>query len=214
MSKAVQEPVQGRDEAVQPIVTFKTPVRGPDERAFLVSERSAAWGRREVSMPPIVEPTFEPGSLGPMPIEWTHDLVHCRLITVHALMQRLPRIKVPAVYRSFLGDLQPQAAGALCRALTPEQITRLDWTWERVCAWPEDNRAVLMGVMAGKSLRLIAKITAHLAALGVGKALTKSTVARRYGELTALMAEEWKVLREPVDLQTREAWLSIASKKK
>ena len=213
MPKAVQEAVQDRDKAVQPERTFKTPVRGADERAFLVSERSAAWGRREEALPPVVEPTFEPGAFGPMPIEWTHDLVHCRLLSVAALLRRLPPIKVPAVYRSFLGDLQPQEAGPLRRSLSPEEVSRLDWTMDRVYARSEIDRNVLMGLMSGQSLRFVARMTEAVAARFGGKALKKTAVSERYRYLTTVMATEWIAEKQSVDDVTRKCWLILADKK-
>jgi hypothetical protein len=213
MSKSVTEPVQKRDEAVQPQQRFKTPVRGADERAFLLSERSAAWGKREVALPPVVEPSFETGAFGPMPIEWTHDLVHCRLLSVNALMKKLPPVKVPPLYRSFLGDLQPQSAGVLRRSLTPEEVTRLDWTMDRVYLRSDIDRAVLMGIMSGCSLRKVAKITEVVAARLGGKALKKTAVSERYLYLTTIMAAEWNGEKQPVDDVTRKCWLILAEKK-
>lgn len=213
MPKAVQEAVQDRDKPVQPERTFKTPVRGAGERAFLLSERSAAWGKREVALPPVVEPTFEVGALGPMPIEWTHDLVHCRLLSVDALMKKLPPVKVPADYRSFLGDLQPQSAGVLRRSLTAEEVTRLDWTMDRVFARSDIDRNVLMGLMAGKSQRTVAKITEAVAARLGGKGLKKTAVGERYRYLTTVMAAEWIAEKQPVDVVTRKCWLILAEKK-
>jgi len=42
-------------------------------------------------------------ALGPLPTQWTWDLVHCRLLSVHAIACILARVLVPATYRSWLG---------------------------------------------------------------------------------------------------------------
>ena len=213
MTKSGTEPVRQRDEAVQPPLVTKTPVRGPDERAVLLSERSAVWDRRASPLPPIVEPDYEVGALGPMPSDWTADLVHCRLVCVAALARRLPRVKVPPTYRSFLGGLQPQdAVAGRHRPLTDEEATIFDWTMARLYLWSEIDRAVVMGVMAGHKLKQISAVTFGIAARHGGTPLKKSAVHKRYHRRTAMMADEWKAARVPVDAATRECWLNVASK--
>lgn len=208
--------VQKRDGAVQ--APEADEVRHPwkprpddGSRAVLVSERSAVFLRKadvvEAELPEEVT------GLGPMPTDWTWDLVHCRLVSVHALFLRLPPPRVPALYRSFLGNLQPQEAGPLRRPLSPEEDARLVWTWDRLFCWSEIDRAVLMGVMAGKSLSMISKITFAIAARRGGSPLRKTAVHKRYRRNTTTMAEEWKTARVPLDEATCEAWLNKASKK-
>lgn len=208
--------VQKRDGAVQ--APEADEVRHPwkprpddGSRAVLVSERSAVFLRKadvvEAELPEEVT------GLGPMPTDWTWDLVHCRLVSVHALFLRLPPPRVPALYRSFLGNLQPQEAGPLRRPLSPEEDARLVWTWDRLFCWSEIDRAVLMGVMAGKSVRMISKITFGIAAQRGGRAISKSGVHRLYRQNTKIMSEEWNEAGVAIDADTREVWLNKARKK-
>lgn len=212
MIKVVTETVQERDAAVRSSSII--PGRGPDERAVLVSERSAVWDRRSPGLPPLVDDAVDLGPLGAMPESWAHDLVHCRLVRVSALMRRLPRAKVPAGYRSLLGLLQPEEPGIAPRPLSTEEERCLDWTWARVNAWSDTDRAIVMGMMSGQSLRKIAKITQRLAwVYGIGKAIGKDTVRSRYLEICRTMAAEWIGAGEQIDRATRECWLALASKK-
>jgi hypothetical protein len=185
-----------------------------DARAILVSERSARFDRRMPSLPPDGEaPVVDVGALGPMPMEWTADLVHCRLLTVDAIARRLPRPRLPASYRSFLGEMQPQddAAPGRRRVLTDDDTRRFDWTMTRLAAWSEIDRAVLMGVMTGRSATQVSKITFGIAARFGGKGLKRSTVQDRYRRNTTIMAAEWNAVGEPIDDDTRQCWL-IASR--
>jgi hypothetical protein len=220
MVRGGTEAVQGRDDSVQAqeadqivSVPWVALDRG-DARAILVSERSARFDRRMPSLPPIEQaPLVDVGALGPMPLEWTWDLVHCRLLTVHAIACRLPRARLPADIRSFLGQMQPQdAAPGRRRVLTDDDTRRFDWTMTRLAAWSEIDRAVLMGVMSGKSAAKISKITFGIAARFGGKGLKRSTVQDRYRRNTTIMAAEWNGAREPIDAVTRECWLIAAEK--
>ena len=167
------------------------PLDRGDARAILVSERSARFDRRMPSLPPIDEaPGVDVGALGPLPTDWTWDLVHCRLLSVHAIAKQLPRAAVPSTYRSFLGAMQPEEAIAVRhKPLTAEATERFDWTFSRLYAWSERDRAVVMGVMAGLSLRKIAKITTILAARIGCEPLSKSSISRHYRALTTTMAK-------------------------
>ena len=213
MSKAVQAAVQERDGAVQapPLVT-KQVVRGQDERAVLITERHVVWDRPVVHLPAIHEPGFDVGALGPIPTEWTHDLIHCRLITVDRMARRLSPVKVPSDYRSFLGAFQPQEASVRRAPLTPEEVVRFDWTWTRISRWPERDRAIIMGIMAGHSVRDVEKVLARGEAKGRFDALKRSGISKRYKAIRTEMAREWIGLREVIDLDTREAWLSTSKK--
>lgn len=92
-----------------------TPIDRGDARAILISERSARFDRRMPSLPALDEaPIVDAGALGPMPMEWTADLVHCRLLTVDAIARRLPRVRLPASYRSFLGRRMPRLVDGAC----------------------------------------------------------------------------------------------------
>ncbi|WP_425065105.1 hypothetical protein [Reyranella sp.] len=212
MSEAVQEPVQRRDGAGQAPLVTKQVVRGPDERAVQVTERHVVWDRPVVHPPTIDEPAFDVGALGPIPTEWTHDLVHCRLIAVDRMARRLSPVKVPSDYRSFLGVFQPQEASVRRAPLTPEEVVRFDWTWTRISRWPERDRAIIMGIMAGHSVRDVEKVLARGAAKGRFDALKRSGISKRYKAIRTEMAREWIGLREVIDLDTREAWLSTSKK--
>jgi hypothetical protein len=204
----------GRSEVAPEVVVSVpwAPVDRGDARAILVSERSARFDRRMPSLPPLSEaPVVGLGALGPMPMEWTWDLVHCRLLSVYAIACRLPRVSLPANVRSILGLMQPQdAAPGPRRVLTDDDTRRLDWTLTRLAAWSEIDRAVLMGIMSGKSVREVSKSTIAIAARFGSKGLQKSAVHDRYRRNTTIMAAEWNGAGEPIDEVTRECWL-IAS---
>ena len=212
MSEAVQDPGQGRDGAGQPPLVTKQVVRGPEERAVHVTERHVVWDRPIAQLPTIDEPAFDVGALGPIPAEWTHDLVHCRLITVDRMARRLSPVKMPSDYRSFLGALQPQEASVRRAPLTPEEVVRFDWTWTRISRWPERDRAIIMGIMAGHSVRDVEKVLARGEAKGRFEALKRSGISKRYKLIRTEMAREWIGLREVIDAATREAWLSTSKK--
>lgn len=216
MSSAGQTLGQSRDEAgqteIEPVGRPWQPRPDDGSRAVLVSDRRAVF-LRKADTPVDAELPEEVTGLGPMPTDWTWDLVHCRLVSVHALFVRLPPPRVPALYRSFLGNLQPQEAGPLRRPLSPEEDARLNWTWDRLFCWSEIDRAVLMGVMSGKSVRMISKITFGIAAQRGGRGISKSGVHRLYRHNTTIMSEEWNAARVAIDADTREVWLSKASKK-
>jgi hypothetical protein len=182
----------GREDAGEVVVSLPwVPLDRGDARAILVSERSARFDRRMLSLPPLEEAAMvDVGALGPLPTDWTWDLVHCRLLSVHAIAKQLPRAATPWTYRSFLGAIQPEEAIAVRhKPLTAEATERFDWTFSRLYAWSERDRAVLMGVMAGLSLRKIAKITTILAARIGCEPLSKSSISRHYRALTTTMAK-------------------------
>jgi hypothetical protein len=182
-----------------------------------VSERSAVWDRRATPLPAVgADNAFDVGALGPMPTEWTADLVHCRLLSVDALARRLPRVKVPAHYRSFLGDLQPQdAAPGRMKPLSSDEEQRLDWTLARIYSFGPIDRAVLMGVMSGRSLQTVSKITLAIAARGEAagdKGLKKPSVAYRYRRNTEMLAQSWQLLNLRIDDGTIECWQAASRK--
>jgi hypothetical protein len=165
------------------------------------------------SLPPLEETPVVAGALGPMPMEWTWDLVHCRLLSVDTIARRLPRVRLPATYRSLLAAMQPQdAAPGRQRVRSGDDTKRFDWTMTRLTAWSEIDRAVLMGVMSGKSAAKVSKITFGIAARFGGKGLKRSTVQDRYRRITTIMAAEWNGAREPIDEFTRQCWLIAAAK--
>jgi hypothetical protein len=190
--------------------------RAADELVVLVSPRHAVWDRRSASLPKPTDEVHEVTACGELPTDWTADLVHCRLVHVVGLMRRLSRPKVPAGMRSFLGNLQPATESVICpRPLDAAETMRLDWTWERVSRWPLADRAILQGIMTGTPHRTVAVVLAQLAARGlIERALKKTQVPARYQTITATMAQEWALLREPIDQPTREVWLSAARKLK
>lgn len=199
MVKNGTAPVQERDAAVQPERAA---------RAVLVSDRHAVWLK---PLPPIagVEPAAETSRRGPMPMQWTHDLVHCRLVAVNALTRALPRLAMPRELRSFLTAMQPQdAAPGRRRVLTDADTQLIDWTMTRIWLWSEIDRAVLMGFMTGTKPEMISRITFEIAARRGGKAIKRPTVYKRYRQLTTVMAEEWQQVGEPIDDVTRECWLN------
>lgn len=217
MVKLGQEAGQERDAAEASVPRFATPVRREGERAILVSERSAVWDRPSPALAKSGaghgDETYMVGALGPLPSTWTGELVHCRLLSVDAACRQLPRIMVPATYRSFLGALQPEEAGVARRPMTAEDADLIDWTLARIYAWPEDDRAVLMGFMSGRSMRKVAKIVERLKTQhGIGRGGNKDTVGKRYRVLTARMAQEWTASDVPIDRATREVWLAASTR--
>ena len=199
--------------ASQDVVTRPWTPRPQDgARAVLVSERNAQFLRQSTDV--VIDDHVEQfGSLGPVPAGWTWDLVHCRLLAVHALIERLPGPRVPALYRSFLTNLQPHDAGKLRKPLSVEEHALVDWTWDRLFCWSEIDRAVLMGIMAGKSLSMVSKITFAVAAHHGGNPIRKTAVHKRYRRNTTTFAEEWNALGVAIDKHTRECWLNKSSRK-
>lgn len=198
MVKSGTAPVQERDAAVQP---------DRAARAVLVSDRHAVWLN---PLAPIEEVEQAGASRrGPMPTQWTHDLVHCRLVAVNALTRALPRLAMPSELRSFLTAMQPQeAAPGRRRVLTDADTQLIDWTMTRIWLWSEIDRAVLMGFMTGTKPETISRITFEIAARRGGTGIKRPTVYKRYRQLTTVMAEEWKQVGEPIDNVTRECWLN------
>ena len=221
MNKAVQEAGQRRDGPVQAeeaAVPLKPWTPRTDGKVLLqVSERTTAFVAPTAPLPPTADQVerIDPAVMGEVPTSWTWDLVHCRLQVVAASAQRLPDVKLPGGLRSFLGALQPQSSRFI-RPLSPAEVTQLDWTWLRISAHSEVDRAVLMGVMFGLKLSTIVKITTQLAAQGIGvdrPIRSKTAVHRRYRTLTTAMAKAWNDrLREPIDRHTREAWIARMEK--
>lgn len=95
--------------------------------------------------------------------------------------------------------------------LTDDDTRRFDWTMTQLAAWSEIDRAVLMGVMTGKSAARISKVTFGIAARYGGKGQKRSTVHDRYRRNATIMAAEWNAVGEPIDDDTRQCWL-IASR--
>jgi len=125
----------------------------------LVNERSTVFDRRAVLRPSLEDDGYALTPMGNVPTQWTADLVHCRLVNIAGLVRRLPPVKMPPVLRSFLGNLQPQDAPAVrSRPLSSMEAMRLDWTWSRIMARPMNDRAILQGMMAAKSVRFIARV--------------------------------------------------------
>ena len=200
------------------VVTIPWAPRTDDKHAVLVTERRTVFDRRVIAPP--VAPAAEVGidvvtALGPLPTEWTADLVHCRLVFVHGALRELPSIAWPASCRSVLGQLQPQDPGIARRPLGADVLELIDWTLTRLFCWGEDDRAILAGFMTGRSLREISSELKRLQArgIGMGKGCSHPTVGKRYRDLTATMADEWNRAREPIDAGTREAWLTAGRRK-
>jgi hypothetical protein len=226
MTKTGTQAVQRRDAPVQAqeaekitSVPWKPPV-DDGRRAVLLSERHAAWDRPAIKpeepKAELVddEADVDVGALGPLPKKWTPDLVHCRLQVAAGIARQLPRPKLPPLWRSFLGELQPQdAAVAPRRVLTAMDVSLFDWTWERLFSWDDEDRATLLGVATGRSLKKIEAVIAGMAARQDGvKAVKKSAIHKRYWKFVALMAAEWNDAGVPVDLKTAALWLKASKK--
>lgn len=193
-----------------------------DRRAILASERSAVFDRPSADVLKAREEEGEAatspdvGALGPVPNDWTPDLVHCRLVSVYWLCAELPRIQWPMQYRSVLEQLQPatMTAPGRRRVLSGTDMDRIDWTLSCVCRCREDDQLILRGFMAGLSLRDIAEELRRLRShgIGLGKGVGKDAVLRRYRALAASLAEQWSAHREPIDADTRRVWSTKAEK--
>jgi hypothetical protein len=210
MSKPGQEAGQSRDSVGQPpetVVSVPWRPRADDKRAILVNERATVFDRPAVLPEPVDAPEVQT-ALGPIPTTWTWDLVHCRFLAVHAMAASLPRLMVPATYRSFLGSLQPQESAKRHRVLTDEDTKRFDWTMSRIDAWPDIDRIIIKGYMSGHSLDDISAATVAFARRYGDKGLARSSVYKRYRTDTAIMAAEWTDIGEPIDIDTRECWLN------
>jgi hypothetical protein len=221
MSEAGRTAGRKRDatgEAVPPrvdeVVSVPWSPRQDDRRALLVNERSTVFDRPLVVPVSEVVAAVDLTALGPAPTEWTHDLVHCRLVLVYVLASQLPRILWPAGIRSALGQLQPQPAGERRRPLADDDLAVLDWTWSLVWLLGEDDRAIVRGFMSGASLREIAAELQALQArgIGLGKAIGKSSVGGRYRALTTAWADDWNRRRHAIDRGTLEVWAAAARK--
>lgn len=207
MSKTGQTVGQARDEAGQAdVVHHPWSPRTDGKRALLVSERATVFDVKAAALQP--EP-IELTRLGPVPTDWTADLVHCRLRSVNAMVRCLPRVLMPGTYVSFLGALQPQEAATGRRRILTDDDTRLiDWTMTRLQLWSEIDRAVLMGFMMGVQVATISRVTLAIAARSDAKGLKRTAVYKRYRRNLTIMAEEWRSVRHPIDSATREAWLN------
>lgn len=223
MVEAVQKAVRGRDGAVQApeveVVRFPWSPRPDDgSRAILVNERHAVWDKR-VPAPEVVEQQTEledvdVGALGSMPTVWTPDLVHCRLQAAATISKKLPRVVLPPMWRSFLGALQPQDAAPVGRGqLTDEETALLDWVMARLYVFDEEDRAVVMGVMSGRSFEKIAVVVAGIVSRHGGRVIKKAGIHRRYWRFCSLMANDWNEAGEPIDARTFRVWLKAAEKK-
>jgi len=205
------ETTASRQESVTGIAHVARP---PQERAVLVSERHAIWDRPIESLPHVEQDAFDLGPFGPMPTQWTTDLVHCRLLYVNALARRLPRARVPAGYRSYLSELQPQEATRTpLKALTSEEEKRLDATLAQLQAFGSVDKAVLMGMMAGCKPATISKVTFGIAAREGGSGIKRPTVYKRYQRSLQVIADQWNRLSVSIDDGTRTCWLNEASRK-
>lgn len=184
-------------------------------RAVLVTPRHAVFDRKLPLPATSVAPDAVVGGLGQLPTEWTPELVHCRLLSVAAMARRLPRVRLPADVRSFLGELQPQdVAFGRPEPLTEDQSQRFDWTMARLYAWGDINRAILMGVMMGRSFETISKITLVIEGRTGSKGLKRSGIYKRWRTVAATMAEEWNAVGEPIDEATRACWVDRSDGKK
>lgn len=221
MTEPVRPTVQKRDgasiavpPAADAVVTVPwVPRDMQGQRAILVSERSTVFDR---PLPELAKQDEAPeivSALGPLPTQWTWDLVHCRLLCAHAIASGLPRVQVPPTYRSFLGNLQPSdVARPMRRVLTDDDTRRFDWTMSRVDCWPDIDRIVLKGIMSGHSLAEVSVATIGWARrFGGAAGLKKSAVHKRYRTDTTIMAAEWAAADEPIDYDTRACWLNGAS---
>ncbi len=217
MSKVGQTPVQPRDDAgqsVEAVVSVPWQPRTDGLKALLVSERTTVFDR---PLPVVEAPevaVVEATALGPMPIVWTHDLVHCRLVFAYTKASELPRIVWPDGIRSMLGQLQPQSPGEVRRPLSEVDLAVLDWTWTMVWQLGEDDRSIVRGFMAGAGLREIAADLAALQAkgIGIGKPVGKSSIGKRYRTLTAAWADDWNGRNHPIDRGTCQVWATAARK--
>ncbi|MFO1081890.1 MAG: hypothetical protein U1E23_14825 [Reyranellaceae bacterium] len=199
------------------MVTIPWAPRTDGKHAVLVTERRTVFDRRVIVPTAVVddEPAAALTALGPLPTEWTADLVHCCLVHVYGALRELPTIAWPARYRSVLGQLQPQEPGAVRRPLGTDVLDRIDWTLARLFCWGEDDQAILLGFMSGLSLREISTGLKRLQArgIGMGKGVNKTTVSKRYRTITSTMADEWNRAGQPIDAGTREAWMTAGRRK-
>ncbi len=99
------------------------------------------------------------------------------------------------------------------KPLTAAEDELVDWTWDRLFCWSEIDRAVLMGVMSGKSLATVSKITFAIASRHGGAGIGKTAVHKRYRRNTTTMAQEWNAATIVIDAATRECWLNNFSRK-
>lgn len=204
-----------RDEAGRsPIVRYDA--RSDGKVPALLSERTTVFVEAPANgVRPDDADVIDPAVYGEVPATWTWDLVLCRLHVVEALSRRLPPVKRPAQLKSFLGAFQPDQPSTASRPLRPAEDALFDWTWKRLQALSEVDRAVLMGMMCSYKLSFILKVTKALFARGIGvdaPCLSKTALHRRYRKLCDQLAGEWQAAGQPIDALTAAAWVDRMKK--
>lgn len=194
----------GRNNSAEPL--FPPVVRGPGERAVLVSERSAVWDKPSAAVvpadaaPEVTDPAWDHqgGTV------WTPDLVHCRLLVVGEITLRMPgSLKRSLV--SFLGNLVVSDNAVARRApLTPQEITLADWTWAALIKLPLVRFNILQARAFGVSYDKITEAMHER-----GRRESKTTVKRWEMADRRRLATDWQEARHGVDALSFERWREI-----
>lgn len=191
MSEAVQEPVQGRDGAVQPeeaVVTVPWRPRADGKTALLVSERATVFDRKAKSLQPVdpMDAVSDPIWNHKGGTVWTPDLVHCRLLVAGEVVKRLPPV-LRKGYVSQLGSLAISEMSVERRiAPTPAEISLADWTLTEVMA-RRHRQQLLLAALFGLSFDKIAE-----ALKARGQDASKSSVHRWYLQERRVLAGQWQ----------------------
>jgi hypothetical protein len=212
MIRPVRTAVQGRYKGgTAPAVPLHPNNRQPDERAVLVSERSAVWDRPAAPVEPdrpieaIADPIWDHADGR----RWTPDLVHCRLLCVGSTIARLPS----PLRRGFVSLLGDVALGEQTREIrrppTAAEITLADWTWAELLQRPDTQRSILQAMACGASVRKLAELLERR-----GWKVKKSTVGSWYLNERRYLAARWQDLKHPVDRESFDRWRTIFESQK
>lgn len=202
MQEAVRTPVQSRDEAVrQPEAPITRPwaPRTDGKNALLVSERTTVFDRPAVVPVVAVDPIEEIAAGDAPSLQWTADLVHCRLLNVGDTIARLPS-PLRKRYVSVLSD----EGRTPKRPPSPAEISIADWTWSQLLKRPTTQRSILQAMAFGASGEDVAKMLSR-----GGMRVHRATVIRWYMSERKQLAMLWVMERQLVDQGTHERWRGL-----
>lgn len=201
MLKAGQPAGQERDKAGQAEGVFTKPwsPRTDGKRALLVNERATVFDRPAVVAPAAVDPLEEVTAHDAPSLQWTADLVHCRLLNVGDTIARLPS----PMRRHYVASM-PDESRSPKRPPSPVEITIADWTWSQLLKRPTTQRSILQAMAFGASGDKVAKMLSR-----GGMKVHRATVVRWYMAERKQLATLWIVERHLVDVATHERWRGL-----
>ena len=221
MSKAVREPVQGRDGAVHPrnaepgLSGIAWKPRADDRTARQVNDRATVFDRplpglepvdpEQAAIDAIRDPIWKMHDAKGR-IQWTPDMVHARLLLTGEVFKRMPG-PLRKGYVGILGQIALTPVEASTRiALTPAEISIADWTLIEIMQ--RAHRGVLLASAFGISGDKIAETMK-----GRGLKISGSTVQGLYLGERRTLAGQWQARRVPVDQLSFERWETAFQKR-